>query len=260
MEQRFFRLGFSRNVLKYLAMVSMVSDHIAFCFLRGNVIYRPVYLGMRIFGRISFPLFCFLLVQGFLCTRNVRNYFLRIFIFACLSEVPFDLFVYHRCFSLCGQNVLFTLGISLLVLYGLSKASASKGYMFLLFLSGSVLAVVMRTDYSYLGVVLVSVMYLWRERKPEQLVLLVVVMGAQGGLDFYEILALPFIMLSSDRRLEHGFLVHVKKQQTACVCRTGKLQRIWEAPGVSLVKRYFFYWFYPVHILCLVAVRAILSV
>lgn len=232
MEQSNFRYRFSRNVLKCIALISMVSDHIAYCFLEPVGAYRMVYLLLRGFGRISFPLFCFLLVQGFLYTKNIRNYFLRIFLFACLSEIPFDLFCYHRLYALEGQNVLFTFSIALLVLYGLSKTSAIKGYQFLLVLSGAALAFFWHTDYSYLGVVLTAVMYLWRERRLEQFVILCVVMGVQGGMNPLEILALPMIMFYS--------------------CETGeKKAGTLSGAGRLLRKRYFFYLFYPAHMLFL---------
>ena len=236
MEQSVFRFRFSRNVLKCIALISMVSDHIAFCFLQPEGVYHMLYFLLRVFGRISFPLFCFLLVQGFLCTKNVRKYFLRLFLFACLSEIPYDLFCGHRLYSPEGQNVLFTFGIALLVLYGLSKTSAVKVYQFLLVLCGSLLAVSLNTDYSYLGVVLTAVMYLWREQRYEQFLILCVVMGVQGGMNPLEILALPMIMFYSEETGE-------KENHTLA----GAGRPVW--------RRYFFYCFYPVHMLFLVYFR-----
>lgn len=228
MKKTNINICFSRNALKGLAAVSMVIDHIAFVFLSEQDTYHILYLGMRIFGRIAFPLFCFFLVQGFIDTNNLNYYFFRLFLFACISEIPFDLFIYHRMISFRGQNCMFTLFISLIVLYGISKVSDSKISIFILILCGSCLAIILKTDYSYLGVLLTSVMYIWKEEPLNLFLILCVVMGVQGGLNPWEIIALPFILL-----------YHPKKKNAPLTQKKPAFQR------------YFFYWFYPAHMLCL---------
>lgn len=93
-------------VLKLLALGAMIVDHTAF-FLRSNFLieYDPYNL-MRAIGRIAFPIYCFLLVNGFEKTSNRRRYLSRLLLFAALSQIPYTLlFAYSSEFSL-AQPVL----------------------------------------------------------------------------------------------------------------------------------------------------------
>ena len=106
--------GISSAVLKNIAVVTMLIDHIGAVIvtrlLIRNGLYEAmanqeaytawmgqngrmygIYMAMRIIGRFAFPIYCFLLVEGFQKTHNVKKYLGRMFLFALISEVPFDL-------------------------------------------------------------------------------------------------------------------------------------------------------------------------
>lgn len=72
---------------------------------------------MRAVGRLAFPIFAFLLVEGYRHTSDIRKYFIRLFLFALISEVPFDLASTGQVFDLQKQNIFFTLAAGLIVLY-----------------------------------------------------------------------------------------------------------------------------------------------
>lgn len=96
--------------LKILALVSMIIDHTGF-FLRSNTLiaYEPYNL-MRAIGRIAFPIYCFLLVNGFDKTSSRRRYLSRLLLFAALSQVPYSLlFVHGSSFSLAQPALRLTL-------------------------------------------------------------------------------------------------------------------------------------------------------
>ena len=99
----------SGSALKIIAVLSMVADHGAYYLMEhGTLLYEV----MRCFGRIAFPVFAFLIAEGFRHTRNRMKYFLQLLGFAVVSEVPWYL--------LNGadgtHNVLFTLALGVMAL------------------------------------------------------------------------------------------------------------------------------------------------
>lgn len=141
-----------RNVssfhLKLIALITMLIDHLADAFLAPLIIASKdfslatsfysalmlwvnghrealidVYYAMRTVGRIAFPIYCFLLVQGFIHTRNLRKYSLRLFIFAIISEVPFDLAFHSTFFAPLSNNVFITLFICLMMLWAMTHTA-----------------------------------------------------------------------------------------------------------------------------------------
>lgn len=95
--------------LKIIAMVTMVIDHTGLSLFGRS---PTIYIAMRIIGRLSFPIFAFLIAEGCRHTHNIRKYFLRLIVFAFISEIPFDLMISGEPFYLKDQNVYFTLAIA----------------------------------------------------------------------------------------------------------------------------------------------------
>ena len=110
--------GISGYWLKLIAVISMLIDHTSAVILEQIPgLENPAFL-MRIIGRLAFPIYCFLLVEGFYHTRSRAKYAGRLFLFALISEVPFDLAFSRRMWDFSSNNVFFTLLFGLLVIWG----------------------------------------------------------------------------------------------------------------------------------------------
>lgn len=170
--------------LKILAIVTMLIDHITAVY--GSTSMVPLGTGYEVgrgIGRIAFPIFCFLLAEGFYYTRNRWKYLGRLFLFAAVSEIPFDMAFSGTLLDPTYQNVFFTLffgglAITLLQLmegdWGRGKEAAGPKpgnpvLRFLLILAVilgcAVGAELLDTDYGAGGVCTIIVMYVLSERK-----------------------------------------------------------------------------------------------
>ncbi len=189
MKRKLYLSGFG---LKRLAMVSMIIDHIGSILLgamlgqyrTGDILVvngdSPAALWKimqgkevcEILGSIAFPIFCFLMAEGFLHTRDRVGYGLRLALFALISEIPFDLAHFQTPFSLKLQNVMFTLAVSIFTLLALNWAEERWrevpglcwAAVAVLTAAGMALAYLLRGEYVFLGVLSVALVYLLRDK------------------------------------------------------------------------------------------------
>lgn len=113
----------SGSTLKLVGIVTMLIDHIAAAVILRVILSRggpqqlyDIYNLMRLVGRLSFPIFCFLLVEGFGKTKNRVKYASRLALFAFIAEIPFDLAFNAKVLEFRSQNVFLTLFLGLLAL------------------------------------------------------------------------------------------------------------------------------------------------
>lgn len=166
------KYGLSSAALKYIAMTTMFIDHLGAGIIELNIKLLTKYHNIdrifRMIGRLAFPIFCFLLVEGFLHTKNVKKYISRLVLFAFISEVPFDLAFYNKYIEFSHQNVMFTLALSVLMLYYLDKYKLENGKKLITILAFSGIALLIRCDYSAFGILLVALMYIYHQDKVTQ--------------------------------------------------------------------------------------------
>ena len=149
---------FSGCALKIIAVLSMVTDHCAYYLLDGNTWAYEV---MRCFGRVAFPVFAFLVAEGFAHTRNRMRYFLSLLLFAVISEVPWYL--------LNGadgtHNVMFTLALGVAALAVFERLQKHGALAIAAILLVALSAEISGLDYGWHGIVEILVFHLFRSKK-----------------------------------------------------------------------------------------------
>ena len=133
--------------IKMIALISMVMDH---C---GEYLF-PGEKWMRLVGRLAFPLYCFLLTEGFRHTRDVKKYLFRLGLFALISEIPYDLLGHDTFFYPGAQSVFFTLTLGLYMLYLMDWTNSVflKG---LILISSMAIAQYCHFNYRYPGIFMI---------------------------------------------------------------------------------------------------------
>lgn len=155
---------FTAAVLHIIAMTLMLMDHLWATLL-------PAKEWLTCAGRVAFPIFAFMAVEGYFHTRSFKKYILRMLLFAVLSEIPFDLMYGGTWFYPVHQNVLWTFLLSLLGVWLMEQVrKKGKTWMYLLVcvlvvLAGLVLGTLCMVDYYGAGVLTVFVFYFLHGRK-----------------------------------------------------------------------------------------------
>lgn len=222
------------STLKIIAIISMILDHVGAVLINAMLPEHPelidLYYFLRYCGRIAFPIFCFLLVEGFMHTKNIKKYALRLGAFALISEIPFDLAFHDSYFYMDGQNVFFTLFIGLIVIwifrytdsYFLNAPFKQSICRVLFLLAGMFLAWVLNTDYDYFGVIIIAVFYEQYHHRLLASLCSNLFLFLMNTMELTSFISVPLIQLYNGKR------------------------------GLSL--KYIFYVFYPLHLLVLYAI------
>ena len=223
--------GLSQEGLKVIACVTMLLDHIGAVFVPGY--------GLRIIGRLAFPVYCFLLAEGMAHTRDVRKYGLRLAIGALLSEIPFDL-LFFGGFTWGHQSVM----VTLLLGYGMTLWVRRMPRLGLVAVIVCALAAdVLNTDYGAMGVMMIA-LFTWtralEDRLGWQAVGLAVLCWLKGGAGF-----------------QIG-AVHIPIQLFGVLAMVPICLYSGRKGTSSRAVQWWFYLFYPVHLAVLLAIAVML--
>ena len=213
--------GFTGNQLKMIAFILMLCDHIGYMLIENGVLYgqNPIYWNLalqtaagqhwyllaqvlRFLGRLSFPIFAFLVAEGYSHTGNAGRYIFRLAVFAALSEVPFDLAVKGVVYYPEYQNVMITLALGAAGLTVGNKLGAKhiglRVFIYALFCGAAFLA---KSDYGAVGVLLIAVMYELRSDKKFRMIAGAVISAAESiGYSGVAALSYAFIWFYNGRR------------------------------------------------------------
>ncbi len=148
------------TLLKLLAMVSMVFDHVGDNFF-------PDLEWMRIIGRIAMPLFAFAVAEGYVHTRDKKKYLLRMLLMGLISEVPFDLVLFGTPLEFTHQNIMLTFAYAIVGLMCYDKIAKENAFsipgslVLLLFIASSLLLCL---DYNMVALAVIFAFYLLRKK------------------------------------------------------------------------------------------------
>jgi hypothetical protein len=223
--------GIDAFALKMIAIIAMTIDHV-------GVLLYPDALWLRVIGRLAMPIMAFLVVEGYHNTTNLKRYLLRLLIFALIAQPVYRLAFPH------GLNVLFDLLAGLCLIW-LADRIRLPWVTYLLIVMVSIFGIAIELDWWHLGLLLIFIFHKTRGRFQYTFIavstLLVAnlfvfaIVSAYTGNNSYviinainlgSILALPILFLYNGLR---GFDY-----------------------------RYFFYTYYPMHLLILCGIRQFL--
>ncbi|MDO5152349.1 MAG: TraX family protein [Eubacteriales bacterium] len=233
MNERRLQTNLDTDFLKIIAIISMTVDHVGSAFF-------PQYPVFRWIGRLAFPIFCYCMTVGMLYTRDIKKYLIRLAVFAFLSQPVYVLAFNADRFweEFTSLNIFFTLFVSLL---GLWSFREKKWWLF----AAAVLALMcINFDYAATGLILMLIFYLCRNKPwlgaalyvlsylpalncyPDDPLALTVA-GHAIGFEIFCILAAPLIFLNTNTKIK--------------------------------ISKWFFYAFYPLHLLAIYIVKIILA-
>ncbi len=240
-----FQMEITSMTLHIIAMICMLCDHLWATIISGND-------WLTCIGRIAFPIFAFLIVEGYFHTHNLKKYICRLLLFAIISEIPFNLLMGSRFFYPIHQNVLWTFLIGIALIHFNEKVKKkNKWWLTIIVVISSIvlafaLGLLTMVDYYHAGIFMVLVFYFFRKRT------------------WWNFLAQFFLLAYINIEILSGYAYEIQLfGNTYYFVRQGfallALIPIWLYRGkqgpYNKIMKGIYYAFYPVHLLVLVLIR-----
>lgn len=238
----------SYRITANMQLSDNLGDKIVVWVAENQDLVYTIYEWMRYIGRMAFPIYCFLLVEGFLHTRNVAKYAGRLAVFALISEIPFDLAISNQWWISSYNNVFFTLVLGLLAIWALSYIEKFHEFwgeknwepilgriltlsvgLIVIIGFGALADMVLFTDYGLGGIVAIAVLYLLRGQR----------MIAFAGC------VMALTVITGDIELLAMFMLY-------------PIMKYDGSRGKNM--KYVFYAFYPVHLLLFALICMVIGV
>ncbi|MBD3238521.1 MAG: hypothetical protein GF332_02690 [Candidatus Moranbacteria bacterium] len=225
--------------LKIIAVFFMVVDHVGYVFF-------PEHLEFRLLGRLSFPLFAFLIAQGYNYTKNKKSYFFRLLLFALACHFPYALFIQNYL----GLNIFFTLLAGFVIIHAFNKIRNRFVFFTILALTG-VLAQYFNFDYGFYGVLMIFLFYLSRGSFKKTLITQIILHAiyfALSVLIFHE-------MVPTNEIVRYPSIIDFIQPFSLLALVFIYLYNYQLGPKI----KYFFYWFYPGHLIFLYLLKLLIQ-
>ena len=241
----------SSKILKLIACFAMLTDHTGYLMMANDIGDYDTALLLRLVGRISFPIFAFLIAEGFKHTKNAVFYTARLFVAGIISEIPYNLCFGNKLINKGSLNVMFTfvIGLVMLIFADMCIKSSKKELRFLFIIplfAACYFANSFAVDYEYFGIILIFLLYITDSNSIAKKIMLV-----------------PVLLLFAARGIIVSFVNGVSATQwqqmqlfsvlsfIPLVLYNGKSGSNGKTKGARKIKQYLFYMFYPAHLIAL---------
>lgn len=228
-------------VLKIIACFTMFIDHVGYIVFDGHSSW------FNYVGRLAFPIFAFQISEGYIHTHDVKKYLLRLILFAFISQIPFLLF--HSIINNeLGLNVIFTLFLGLVAIIIYDKYNKFVG-VFSAIIFG-IIAHFLNSDYSFYGVGITFLFYVFNKNK-----CLLAISFIIATLMQYSYLILGYYNYGFEF-LKNVFIIYLPY----FICTIFSIIIILcynKKKGPST--KYFFYLFYPLHMILIYILSFVLQ-
>ncbi len=248
-------------MLKIVAIVAMTLDHIGYFIYDPSISYSyEIYLVFRIVGRISMPIFCFMIAEGFRKTKDQYRYAARLAVAALVSEIPYNLCFFGSPIAKGSLNVMFSLLLGLLGLI-FYKIILEKTKLWIV----AVLPIVpiclathfLGADYGLYAPLLIFLFYLASNANKKAGNILTIIITVLFGLRdilqyvFLKLVSILFLSQFEPSKLTDWSYIQIFSMLSVCflLLYDGRLGRIPENKLRRLVFKYSFYLFYPLHLI-----------
>ncbi len=224
-------------VLKIIAVICMAIDHIRYI----DPICDNTYT--KILGRIAFPIFAFFIAEGYIHTKDIKKYLKRLAFFAVISQIPFLLFVWGcNITNEFELNVIFTLFCGAISILSFDKLK-NPFLKFLCIVFLAFLAEFLNMDYGALGVLIILSFYIFRNKNLLKIMILVIafivklILQCKFNIDNI-IYCEPYFI---------GYII------------SGILLYFYSGELGKYKLKYFFYYFYPVHMTLIYCIYTLIN-
>lgn len=225
----------NRSVMKYIAVVAMLADHIALAFVGMSNIWG---VGMRVFGRLTAPIMCYFIVEGFFYTRSKIKYGSRLLIFALISQVSFSYLLTGRLLG--GKfNMIFTLFLCFMMLVCFERI---ENRLLRMILCLGLFFICSYCDWGIMAPLWVIVFAVFREDKKKMNV-------------FYILTCIFWTVRTASLAVADGGAWYSSLWQAGSLLALPVINAYNGEPGKNTkFSKWFFYWFYPIHILVIAVI------
>lgn len=230
-------LRLSGSALKIIAVLSMTADHCAYFLIEHETL---LYEAMRCFGRIAFPVFAFLIAEGFAHTGNRLRYFLTLLGFAIISEIPW--YLLNGCDG--THNVMFTLALGVAALAVFDRLCEHGPLCILTIVWLCIFVWWSGVDYDWRGITMIVIFYMLRRQTIEPCI-------SRNGISFPSQTILQ-ILFAFPIMMHYGIAGAILASAVIFLYdgTRGKIQ--------GAVAKYAFYAIYPVHLLFIAGIIMLL--